>query len=58
MIKTPARMISVRCAMLACTTNATDPQNAYPALWAPFVVVIEGAAQSAIANLHVDGSLM
>jgi hypothetical protein len=31
--------------MLAYMNDATDPRNAYPALWAPFVVIGEGAAR-------------
>ena len=31
--------------MLAYMNDATDPLNAYPAIWAPFVVVGEGAAK-------------
>jgi CHAT domain-containing protein len=32
-------------AVLAYMNDATEPLNAYPALWAPFVVVGEGAAR-------------
>ena len=32
-------------AMLAYMNDATDPLSAYPALWAPFVVVGEGAGR-------------
>jgi CHAT domain-containing protein len=46
------RAEALRRAMLAYMTDATNPQNAYPALWAPFVVVGEGAAQSAIAAMR------
>jgi CHAT domain-containing protein/tetratricopeptide (TPR) repeat protein len=35
----------LRRAMLAYMNDTTNPQNAYPALWAPFVVVGEGAAR-------------
>jgi hypothetical protein len=31
--------------MLAYMNDAKDPLNAYPALWAPFVVVGEGAGR-------------
>jgi hypothetical protein len=31
--------------MLAYMNDATDPLSPYPALWAPFVVVGEGAAR-------------
>jgi hypothetical protein len=31
--------------MLAYMNDAANPLNAYPALWAPFVVVGEGAAR-------------
>jgi CHAT domain-containing protein len=42
---TLGRAEASRRAMLAYMNDATDPLNAYPALWAPFVVVGEGAAQ-------------
>jgi hypothetical protein len=31
--------------MLASMNDASNPQNAYPAFWAPFKIVVEGAAQ-------------
>jgi hypothetical protein len=31
--------------MLGYMNDTTDPLNAYPALWAPFIVVGEGAAK-------------
>jgi CHAT domain-containing protein len=39
------RAESLRRAMLTYMNDATNPLNAYPALWAPFVVVGEGAAR-------------
>jgi CHAT domain-containing protein len=39
------RAEALRRAMLAYMNDATDPRNAYPALWAPFVVIGEGAAR-------------
>src|SRR5271165_2535939 len=36
---------ALRRSMLAYMNDATDPLNAYPALWAPFVVVGEGAGR-------------
>jgi CHAT domain-containing protein len=39
------RAEALRRAMLAYMNDATDPLSAYPALWAPFVVVGEGAAR-------------
>jgi CHAT domain-containing protein len=42
---TLGRAEALRRSMLAYMNDATDPLNAYPALWAPFVVVGEGAAR-------------
>jgi CHAT domain-containing protein len=39
------RAEALRRSMLAYMNDATDPLNAYPAMWAPFVVVGEGAAR-------------
>jgi CHAT domain-containing protein len=39
------RAEALRRAMLAYMNDAANPLNAYPALWAPFVVVGEGAAR-------------
>jgi CHAT domain-containing protein len=39
------RAQALRRAMLAYMTDTTNPLNAYPALWAPFVVVGEGAGR-------------
>jgi CHAT domain-containing protein/Tfp pilus assembly protein PilF len=39
------RAEALRRAMLGYMNDTTDPLNAYPALWAPFIVVGEGAAK-------------
>jgi CHAT domain-containing protein len=39
------RAEGLRRAMLAYMNDAADPRRAYPAFWAPFVVVGEGAAR-------------
>jgi CHAT domain-containing protein len=39
------RAEALRRAMLAYMNDAANPLNAYPALWAPFVVVGEGAGR-------------
>lgn len=36
---------SLRQAMLDYLNDPADPKNAYPAFWAPFVVIGEGAAK-------------
>ena len=42
---TLGRAEALRRSMLAYVNDATDPLNAYLAIWAPFVVVGEGAAR-------------
>jgi CHAT domain-containing protein/tetratricopeptide (TPR) repeat protein len=42
---TLGRAEALQRAMLAYMNNTSDPRNAYPALWAPFVVVGEGAGR-------------
>jgi hypothetical protein len=44
------RAEALRRAMLAYMNDATNPLNAYPALWAPFVVVGEGSGQLVAAT--------
>ena len=39
------RSEALRRAMIEYMSDAADPKNAYPAYWAPFVVVGEGAAR-------------
>ena len=45
---TLGRSQALRLAMLEMMNDATDPRNGYPAYWAPFVVVGEGGAPSAV----------
>ena len=42
---TLGRAEALRRAMLDYMNDAAKPRNAYPAYWAPFVVVGEGAAR-------------
>jgi CHAT domain-containing protein len=42
---TIGRAEALRRAMLAYMNDASNPRNAYPAFWAPFEIVGEGAAQ-------------
>jgi CHAT domain-containing protein len=37
------RAAALRQAMLAYLADATSPKNAYPAFWAPFAMIGEGA---------------
>jgi CHAT domain-containing protein len=39
------RAEALRRAMLAYLNDKTSPENAYPALWAPFALIGEGSAQ-------------
>jgi len=38
--------------MLAYMNDASNPQNAYPAFWAPFEIVAEGATKANPVNLR------
>jgi CHAT domain-containing protein len=39
------RAEALRQAMLAYLADATSPKNAYPAFWAPFALIGEGATR-------------
>jgi CHAT domain-containing protein len=40
------RAEALRRAMLALMQDKSDPTNAHPAIWAPFMVVSEGGAEA------------
>ena len=44
---TLGRTEAMRRAMLAYINDTSQPRNAYPAIWAPFSIIGEGAARSA-----------
>jgi hypothetical protein len=39
------RAVALRNAMLAYMNDRSGPLNAYPAFWAPFSIIAEGAAR-------------
>ena len=46
------RAEALRCAMLAYMNDGSDPLNAYPALWAPFIVVERAAPDSRVLGSY------